>query len=93
MSYVDIYKKLKILFVPWIYKYACDYDIRAHEIVGNFFYYVKKACRLVPQFSHLEEDDVDCYCMYHKFTDEDLDVMLKYFHENPDVWQKYLDES
>ena len=88
-----MYKKLKILFVPWFKKYTSDYDIWAHEMLSNFFYYVEKAYRLVPQLSHLEEYDEDGHWICNKFTDEDLEVMLKYFHENPDVWQKYLDEN
>ena len=87
-----MYKKLKILFVPWIHKYTRDYDIWADEILSNFFSYVEKAYRLVPQLSHQEEYDEDGDEIFHKFTVEDLEVMLKYFHENPDVWQKYLDE-
>ena len=87
-----MYKKLKVIFVQWLQKYLCNYDLNQWFIVGRFLDDVKRAYKLVPQFNHLEEFDEDGDEIFHELTDEDSEVMLKYFHENPDIWQKYLDE-
>ena len=87
---LGFYKSMENVFIKWIENYiSIGGRINHNDSLDMFLNEVKHAYKLVPKFSHLEEFDEDGY-IYHEFSDEDIEVMLQYFHDNPDVWHNYI---
>ena len=88
---LGFYKSMENVFIKWIENYISEVGrIKHNNSLELFLNEVKYAYKLVPKFSHLEEYDDDGDYIYHKFTDEDIEVMLQYFHDNPNVWHNYI---
>jgi len=88
---LGFYKSMENVFIKWIENYiSIGGRIKHNNSLELFLNEVKYAYKLVPKFSHLEEYDEDGDYIYHEFTDEDIEVMLTYFHENPSVWHNYI---
>ena len=54
--------------------------------IYEFLLEMQWACKLVPGLEHIEKDEYGCA----NLTDEQIEMMYNYFHENPDVYIKYL---
>ena len=94
MNHLTLYETIEKVFITWCNNYFSNGGkIRFQEDILTYFYNdIKHAYKLVPMFQTLEEFDEDGFYIYRTFNDDEVEIMLKYFHDNPNVWEKYLEK-
>ena len=87
MSYSEAYKKCSILFGHWLDTIMHIHGKRQKNMIDEFFIDMKLAWSYIPGLEHYGNDDQYCTLM----TDEELEMIFKYFHDNPEKWKEFLE--
>ena len=87
MNYTDVYMKGAKLFEMWCPIYVCRYGTLRSGHIRAFLYEMTRGWKLVPGLEHIE--GIGCSGTPN-LTDEQKEMIYKYFHDNPEVYLKYL---
>ena len=88
MNYSEVYKRGRIIFEYWHDDVIRKYGKFQMNLIDELFMDMKLAWIYVPGLEHYWDGDNSG----ESITDEELEMILKYFHENPDKWKEFLND-
>ena len=87
MNYTNVYKTGAKLFDMWYSYYIWNHGKIKSNHITLFLLDLQRAWRLVPGLEYIKYNK---YGHHPYITDEEEEMIYKYFHENPLQWAKYL---